>query len=48
MIHYWHLSSGLFDKVRSQPEFSAGVARMEETIRTRLREERRTLGTRLE
>ncbi len=48
MIHYWHLSSGLFDRVREQPEFAAGVARLEETIRTRLREERRTLGPRLE
>ena len=48
MIHYWHLSSGLFDRVREQPGFAAGVTRIEETIRTRLREERRTPGTGVE
>jgi serine/threonine-protein kinase len=48
MIYYWHLSSGLFDRIRGQPEFSAGVQRLEQGIRARLHEERRALGTGLE
>ncbi len=48
MVHYWHLSSGLFDRVRDDPGFAAGVTRMEEEIRARLADERRALGGRLE
>ena len=48
MLHYWHLSSGLFDRVREQPGFAASVARMEEEIRVRLAEQRAALGDRLE
>ena len=48
MIYYWHLHSGLFDPVRDRPEFAAGIQRLEDTIRTRMREERRRLGGRLE
>ena len=29
MLHYWYLESGLFDRVRSDTVFSAGVARVE-------------------
>jgi len=48
MLHYWHLSSGLFDRVREEPAFAASVSRMEEEIRTRLAEQRQALGGRLE
>ncbi|HEX6106842.1 MAG TPA: protein kinase [Gemmatimonadales bacterium] len=43
MLHYWHLSSGLFDRVRAQPEFAAGVARLEEQVRDRVEAERRAV-----
>jgi hypothetical protein len=48
MLHYWHLSSGLFDRVREAPAFAASVTRMEEEIRNRLAEQRAALGDRLE
>jgi serine/threonine-protein kinase len=48
MLHYWHLSSGLFDRVREEPVFAASVRRMEEEIRVRLAEQRKALGGRLE
>jgi eukaryotic-like serine/threonine-protein kinase len=48
MLHYWHLESGLFDRVRSDTVFSAGLSRVENRIRTRVAEARRELGERLE
>jgi hypothetical protein len=48
MLHYWHLSSGLFDRVRERPGFAESVTRMEEEIRIRLAEQRAALGGRLE
>jgi serine/threonine-protein kinase len=48
MLHYWHLSSGLFDRVKDDPAFAAGVARLEGAVRARLEEEQRTLAGRLE
>ena len=48
MLHYWHLESGLFDRVRSDTAFTAGVARLESRIRGRVADARRELGNRLE
>jgi serine/threonine-protein kinase len=48
MLHYWHLESGLFDRVRSDTAFTAGLARVESRIRARVAEARRELGGRLE
>jgi tetratricopeptide (TPR) repeat protein len=48
MLHYWHLESGLFDRVRNDTLFSAGVSRVESRIRTRVAEARGGLGDGLE
>jgi tetratricopeptide (TPR) repeat protein len=48
MLHYWHLESGLFDRVRSDTVFSSGVSRLESRIRGRVAEARAELGERLE
>ena len=48
MLHYWHLESGLFDRVRSDTVFTAGLARVESRIRARVADARRELGGRLE
>ena len=48
MIHYWHLESGLFDRVRRDTAFISGLSRMESGIRLRISEARRELGDRLE
>jgi hypothetical protein len=48
MLHYWHLESGLFDRVRSDTLFSAGMARVESQIRARVADAQRELGNRLE
>jgi hypothetical protein len=48
MLHYWHLESGLFDRVRSDTLFTAGMARVESRIRARVADARRELGDRLE
>ena len=48
MMHYWYLESGLFDRVRSDTLFSAGVGRVEGRIRTRVADAQRELGDRLE
>jgi tetratricopeptide (TPR) repeat protein len=48
MLHYWHLESGLFDRVRRDTSFVAGIARLESGIRARVAEARRELGDRLE
>ena len=48
MVHYWHLNSGLFDRVRGDSGFVAGIDRLEERIRARVEEERRALGGRVE
>ena len=48
MLHYWYLESGLFDRVRSDTVFSAGMARVESGIRTRVADAQREMGDRLE
>jgi serine/threonine-protein kinase len=48
MLHYWHLNSGLFDRVRNDSTFANGLADLEQEISRRLEEERRSLGGRLE
>ncbi len=48
MVHYWHLESGLFDRVRRDTTFTAGLARIESGIRSRVAGARRELGGRLE
>jgi serine/threonine-protein kinase len=48
MIHYWHLESGLFDRVRRDTTFVAGLYRLESGIRARVAESRREVGERLE
>jgi serine/threonine protein kinase/tetratricopeptide (TPR) repeat protein len=48
MVHFWHLESGLFDRVRRDSVFLAGLAQIERGIRTRVADARRELGTRLE
>jgi eukaryotic-like serine/threonine-protein kinase len=48
MLHYWHLESGLFDRVRGDTAFTAGMSRLESRIRARVAETRRELGDRLE
>ena len=48
MLHYWHLESGLFDRVRRDSTFVVGLARIERGIRDRVAEARRELGDRLE
>ena len=48
MLHYWHLNSGLFDRVRNDSTFTAGLARLEPEIVSRMEQQRRTLGGRLE
>jgi tetratricopeptide (TPR) repeat protein len=48
MIHYWHLESGLFDRVRRDSTFLIGLSRIERGIRARVAEARRELGDRLE
>jgi tetratricopeptide (TPR) repeat protein len=48
MLHYWHLESGLFDRVRRDTAFIAGMSRLESGIRGRVAEARRELGDRLE
>ncbi len=48
MLHYWHLESGLFDRVRGDTAFRAGMARLESRIRGRVAAARQELGDRLE
>jgi serine/threonine protein kinase/tetratricopeptide (TPR) repeat protein len=48
MLHYWHLESGLFDRVRSDTAFTTGLATLEARIRSRVAEARQELGDRLE
>jgi TolB-like protein/tetratricopeptide (TPR) repeat protein len=48
MIHYWHLESGLFDRVRRDTTFVAGISRLEGEVRARVAEARGELGGRLE
>ena len=48
MVHYWHLESGLFDRVMRDSVFVAGLARLESGIRARVADARRELGDRLE
>ena len=44
MVHRWQLESGLFDKVRNQPAFRAGLARVRAEAEERLRVRRAALG----
>jgi serine/threonine protein kinase len=48
MVHYWHLESGLFDRVRRDTAFVAGISRLEAGIRARVVDARGQLGGRLE
>jgi hypothetical protein len=48
MVHYWHLESGLFDRVRSDTGFVAGISRLEGGVRARVAQARSELGERLE
>jgi serine/threonine-protein kinase len=48
MVHYWYLESGLFDRIRRDTAFVAGLSRIERGIRSRVAEARRELGDRLE
>jgi serine/threonine-protein kinase len=48
MLHYWYLESGLFDRVRTDTVFTAGVSRVESGIRARVADAQRELGDRLE
>jgi eukaryotic-like serine/threonine-protein kinase len=48
ILHYWHLSSGLYDRVRNDSTFSAGITRLEQQIAARMEAERRKMGARLE
>jgi serine/threonine-protein kinase len=48
MVHYWHLESGLFDRVRSDTAFVAGISRVEGGVRARVAQARAELGDRLE
>jgi tetratricopeptide (TPR) repeat protein len=48
MVHYWHLESGLFDRVRSDTAFVAGISRLEGGVRARVAQARSELGERLE
>ena len=48
MLHFWYLESGLFERVRGDTAFTAGMARLHSRIRTRVAEARRALGDRLE
>ena len=44
MLHRWQLQSGLFDRVRNQPEFRTGFARARAVAEERLRVRRAALG----
>ena len=48
MLHYWHLESGVFERVRRDTTFASGISRLESGIRARVAEARRELGDRLE
>jgi serine/threonine-protein kinase len=48
MVHYWHLESGLFDRVRRDTAFVNGISRLEGGIRARVAAARGELGGRLE
>ena len=48
MLHFWHLESGIFDRVRGDTVFTAGLARLESRVRARAADARRELGDRLE
>jgi hypothetical protein len=48
MLHYWHLESGLFDRVRRDTAFVAGIPRLEAGIRARVAGARGELEARLE
>ncbi|MBA3498091.1 MAG: protein kinase [Gemmatimonadales bacterium] len=44
MLHRWQLESGLFDKVRSRPDFRAGLERARAQARDRLRARHAAIG----
>jgi eukaryotic-like serine/threonine-protein kinase len=48
MLHHWYLESGLFDRVRTDTLFSAGMSGVESGIRARVADAQRELGDRLE
>jgi eukaryotic-like serine/threonine-protein kinase len=43
-VNFWQIESGLFDRVRKDPRFEAGLKRLDDFSRTRVAEERRKLG----
>jgi serine/threonine-protein kinase len=43
-VNFWQIESGLFDRVRKDPKFSAGLKRLDYYSRSRVAEERRRLG----
>jgi hypothetical protein len=43
-VNFWQIESGLFDRVRKDPKFSAGLRRLDYYSRSRVAEERHRLG----
>jgi serine/threonine protein kinase len=43
-VNFWQIESGLFDRVRKDPHFIAGLTRLDDYSRARVAEERRRLG----
>jgi serine/threonine protein kinase len=43
-VNFWQIESGLFDRVRKDPRFIAGLTRLDDYSRARVAEERRRLG----
>ncbi len=43
-VNFWQIESGLFDRVRNDPRFNAGLNRLDDYSRARVAEERRKLG----
>jgi serine/threonine-protein kinase len=48
MLHFWHLDSGLFDRVKGDSSFATGMTRLRGEIRERLERAQLELGDRLE
>jgi tetratricopeptide (TPR) repeat protein len=43
-VNFWQIESGLFDRVRKDPRFAAGLTRLDDYSRSRVAEERHKLG----
>jgi hypothetical protein len=48
MLHFWHLDSGLFDRVKGDSSFAVGLTGLRGEIRERLERAKLELGDRLE